>query len=179
MSLHNERTPDATAVASATVRSPRMEDGGGMWRVARDSGTLDLNSSYAYALFARDFAATCRVAVVGDDVVGFVLGYRRPTDPSRLFIWQVAVDAEQRGQGLSGRMLDDLVAGLRAEDPSVEWLETTITDDNVASRGLFRSFAERWRATERIGPLFDATHFPDDHDPEPLHLIGPLVTAAA
>ncbi|WP_111467062.1 diaminobutyrate acetyltransferase [Microbacterium suaedae] len=179
MSLHNERTSDQTEVAPVTVRAPRMEDGGEMWRVARDSGTLDLNSSYAYALFARDFATTCRVAVTDGEVVGFVIGYRRPDDPSRLFIWQVAVDAEQRGRGLSGRMLDDLVTGLRAEDPTVAWLETTITDDNVASRALFRSFAERWQTTERIDPLFDATHFPDDHDPEPLHLIGPLVAAAA
>ncbi|WP_156760648.1 diaminobutyrate acetyltransferase [Microbacterium karelineae] len=178
MSLHSERTPDATAVARTTVRAPRMEDGAGMWRVARDSGTLDLNSSYAYALFARDFSATSRVAVAGGEVVGFVLGYRRPDDLSRLFIWQVAVDAAQRGRGVSGRMLDDLVGALRAADPSVGWLETTITDDNLASRGLFRSFAARWRATERIDPLFDAAHFPDAHDAEPLHLIGPLDTAA-
>ncbi|WP_349829014.1 diaminobutyrate acetyltransferase [Brevibacterium litoralis] len=158
------------------IRAPRMSDGGGMWRVARDSRVLDLNSSYAYVLFARDFADTCRVAVEGEQVVGFVLGYLRPDAPDRVFVWQVAVDADQRGRGLSGRLLDDLVDGLRQGASPVEWLETTITDDNAASRRLFASFARRRHATERIEPLFAADHFPDGHDPEPLHVIGPLRT---
>ncbi|WP_221586083.1 diaminobutyrate acetyltransferase [Microbacterium sp. G2-8] len=170
-------TSDSAAKAAPlSIRAPFLEDAGGMWRVARDSGTLDLNSSYAYALFARDFSATCRVALASGDVVGFVLGFRRPDSPSHLFIWQVAVDADQRGRGLSGRLLDDLVAGLRADDEPVTWLETTITDDNVASQRLFASFARRWDAQERVEPLFEAAHFPDDHDPEPVHVIGPLRT---
>ena len=43
-----------------------------MWRVARDSGTLDLNTSYAYLLLARDFAQTSRIAVHDGAVVGFI-----------------------------------------------------------------------------------------------------------
>lgn len=148
-----------------------------MWRVARDSATLDLNSSYAYVLFARDFAADCRVAVSGDRVVGFVLGYRRPEDPARLFVWQVAVDADQRGKGLSGRMLDDLVSAARDGDSPVAWVETTITDDNIASQRLFASFARRWNVGETVEPLFETSHFPDGHDPEPVHLIGPFMSA--
>ena len=77
-----------------------------MWRLARDSGALDLNTSYAYLLFARDFADTCKVAVVDGEVVGFVLGYRRPTEPETLFVWQIAVDARLRGHGLAARLLE-------------------------------------------------------------------------
>lgn len=146
-----------------------------MWEIARDSGALDLNSSYAYLLFCRDFARTCRVALVGDEVVGFVLGYRRPERPDCLFVWQVGVDERYRGRGISSRLLDDLV---RSDvEPPVRTVETTITDDNVASRALFGAFARRWNAGLMTSPLFDAADFPDGHEPEPLFEIGPLSPA--
>ncbi|MDX5310866.1 MAG: GNAT family N-acetyltransferase, partial [Rhodococcus sp. (in: high G+C Gram-positive bacteria)] len=80
-----------------------------MWQIARDSKVLDVNSSYAYVLWCRDFAATSVVATAGDhEAVGFVSGYRRPEAPDTLFVWQVAVDQDQRGRGVAGRMLDSL-----------------------------------------------------------------------
>lgn len=152
-----------------------------MWRVARDSRTLDLNSTYAYVLFARDFAETSRVAVVDGEVAGFVLGYRRPSRPDCQFVWQIAVDERFRGLGLAGRLLDSLVREARVE-PAVRTLETTITDDNVASQRTFRSFADRWDgAPVRVSPLFESAHLsPGDsdsetHEPERLYEIGPPI----
>ncbi len=145
-----------------------------MWRVAGASGELDLNSSYMYLVFARDFAETCRVALVDEEVVAFVLGYRRPALPDRLFVWQVAVDERHRGAGLAGRMLDDLLSASASADPAVAYVETTITDDNTASQRLFASFAERWDARLETSGLFEAQDFPDRHDAEPLHRIGPF-----
>lgn len=145
-----------------------------MWRVAGESGDLDLNSSYKYLVFARDFARTCRVALHGDDVVAFVLGYRRPDFPERLFVWQIAVDESRRGEGLAGRLLDDLIAPSGTLEPDLTHVETTITDDNTASQRLFAGFASRWGAPLEISPLFDAHDFPDPHDAERLHRIGPF-----
>lgn len=80
-----------------------------MWRIARDSQALDLNSSYSYLLWCRDFAGTSVVAR-GEDggPIGFVTGYVRPERPQTLVVWQVAVDDEHRGRGLAGAMLDGL-----------------------------------------------------------------------
>lgn len=142
-----------------------------MWRIARDSGTLDLNTSYAYLLMARDFAATTRLAVRGGEAVGFALGYLRPAAPETLFIWQIAVDESQRGQRLAARLLDALLADL----PQVTALETTITEDNAASQRLFASFAERHGAEHMIEPLIEEAHFPDPgHGAELLHVISGL-----
>lgn len=155
-----------------------MDEGIDLWRIARDSETLDLNSSYAYVLYARDFAATCRIALVDDRPAGYVLAYRRPSDPSCLFVWQVAVDESARGLGLAGRMLDDLIRD-DAVTPPVRMLQTTITDDNAASQQLFRSFARRWDdAPMTVTPLFESIHLtPADgsetvHAPERLYEIG-------
>lgn len=148
-----------------------------MWRIARDSQTLDLNSSYAYILFARDFPDTCRVAWVDGEPAGFVLGYRRPEDPQCLFVWQVAVDGAFRGLGLAGALLDSLVHDAH---PPVRTVQTTITDDNVASQRLFRSFAQKHGADVVVQPLFEREHFPqtadDAHEPEPLYVIGPIAS---
>src|SRR5690625_1095982 len=150
-----------------TLRSPALSDGGHMWRLARDSGALDLNTSYAYLLFARDFADTCRVAVVDGEVVGFVLGYRRPTEPETLFVWQIAVDPSQRGKQLAGRLLTSVAAGAR-------FVEASITADNTASQRLFERFARDQGAELTRGEFLAASDFPDGHDAEGLVRIGPL-----
>lgn len=142
-----------------------------MWRMARDSQVLDLNASYAYLLWARDFAATSVVAVDtrSDEPCGFVTGYVRPDRPDTLMIWQVAVDEVARGRGIARAMLEDLFD----RDPAVSVMETTITEDNAASIALFGSVAAgRGLAFER-SPLFDASSFPDGHDAELLFRLSP------
>lgn len=170
-------TPDAdndiqtSQTSPFVLRQPTIPDGGAMWRVARDSQTLDLNTSYAYLLWARDFATTSVVAERDGEVVGFVSGYIRPDSPHTLMVWQVAVDSDQRGHGLAGRMLDHLAETV----PGVTSLETTITDDNAASRALFAGFARKRGAEHEEIDLFVREHFPDEgHEPEVLHRIGPF-----
>jgi L-2,4-diaminobutyric acid acetyltransferase len=160
--------------AGLRVRRPATADGAAMWRVARDSGELDLNSSYAYLVLAEHFAETCRVAVVpdgasptGERVVGFVSGYRLPDDVAHLFVWQVAVDEEARGNGIAGRLLDALVD----DAPDLTTVKTTVAEDNVASRTLFVRWAARRGATIGTTPLFTADHFPDAHGDEPMLVI--------
>lgn len=53
---------EVPATDDTRIQLPEMSDGAEMWRIARDSASLDLNSSYAYMLFARDFPRTCRIA---------------------------------------------------------------------------------------------------------------------
>jgi L-2,4-diaminobutyric acid acetyltransferase len=146
-----------------------------MWRVARDSGKLDLNSSYAYLLWCRDFAETSVVAREAGDVVGFVIGYRRPQAVDVLVVWQVAVDASHRGGGLAGALLDELLD--RVTGDRVRYLETTVTPDNAPSLALFASLATRWSAEMGDSELFASDGFPDEHEPERLYRIGPLKRA--
>jgi diaminobutyrate acetyltransferase len=153
-------------VGQLSIEIPSTSDGAEMWRIARDSLVLDVNSSYAYLLWCRDFAGTSAIARAGLDVVGFVTGYLRPETPDTLVIWQVAVDHAHRGRGLAATLLDDVL--LRSGATS---LETTITADNSASIGLFTALAARWGGTLTRLPLFHSSQFPDDHDSEDLFRI--------
>lgn len=163
--------PEQPSESRVDFRVPRLEDGAALWRIARDSQVLDLNSSYTYLLWCRDFASTSIVATVDGEIGGFVTGYVRPDRSDTVMVWQVAVDAEHRGHRLARRMLDGLADRLR--DRSVNRMETTITEDNEASIRLFSSFAEARGAALERGPLFEAEHFPDGHDAELLFQIGP------
>jgi L-2,4-diaminobutyric acid acetyltransferase len=147
---------------------PRLEDGRQLWRIARDSKTLDLNSPYSYVLWCRDFAATSVVARSDGEVRGFVTGFDRPADPGTLFVWQVAVDAACRGRGLAASMLACLA------DRGFRFVEATVTPDNTASGRLFTAFARDRGAELRRTPLLSGDLFPGDHQPEELYRIGPL-----
>ncbi|WP_413810238.1 diaminobutyrate acetyltransferase [Streptomyces sp. OE57] len=157
-----------------SLDTPHVEDGAAIWRIARDSKTLDLNSSYSYLLWCRDFAATSVVARDADGgPVGFITGYVRPERPETLVVWQVAVDHAWRGRGLAATLLDGLVERVAAT--GVRGIETTITPDNTASKRLFTSFAERHEAPLEREVLFHGGLFPDGaHEPEVLYRIGPL-----
>lgn len=151
-----------------------------MWRIARDSRTLDLNSSYSYLLWCRDFADTSVVARAADGTaVGFITGYLRPRRPRTLLIWQVAVDEAQRGRGLAAAMLDGLTTRT-AQELGVEGIETTVTPDNTPSNRLFTSYAGRHAAALEREVLFDGPAFPESgHEPEVLYRIGPVASLVA
>lgn len=169
--MHLSETKNDHSGSTIDLRSPRVSDGANIWRLTRATGVLDLNSSYHYLLWCRDFADTSVVATTQDGgLMGFITGFFRPTEPDTLLIWQVAVDEAARGQGLASRMLDYLV-----ETTGAEHLETTVTDDNAASKQLFASLAHRHEAPHDVEPLFTPEMYPDGHDTEYLHRIGPLV----
>lgn len=174
MSVTPDRVGGAAGAPSAvSLAVPTVPDGAALWRVARDSGTLDLNSSYAYLLWCRDFADTSVVARRDGEVIGFITGYLRPTSLHTLFVWQVAVDARERGTGVGARMLDGLVD--RLTPAGVRYLETTVTADNVASNRLFRAFGARRSAGIERAELFGPAVFPDEgHEAEFRYRIGPL-----
>jgi L-2,4-diaminobutyric acid acetyltransferase len=162
-------------MSERVIDRPSTKDGAAIWRIARDSRKLDLNSSYAYLLWCHDFADTSAVARVDGEVVGFVIGYRRPTAPDTVVVWQIAVDAGQRGRGTAGALLDSLVGSL--ERHGVRHVETTITPDNDASIALFRSLANRCGAEMSVAGEFEAGEFPDEHEAEVLYRIGPFARA--
>ncbi|MBI1237786.1 MAG: diaminobutyrate acetyltransferase [Alphaproteobacteria bacterium] len=161
---------------STTLREPCAGDGPAIHELIAASPPLDRNSLYCNLLQARDFAATSILAEAADKAgtpLGWISGYVPPTEPQTLFVWQVAVAAAARGQGLGLRMLNALVA--RPALASLRRLRTTITADNAASWALFEHFARDRGAHLTREPLFlKDRHFAGRHETEHLVTIGPL-----
>ncbi|RKT83856.1 diaminobutyrate-2-oxoglutarate transaminase/L-2,4-diaminobutyric acid acetyltransferase [Saccharopolyspora antimicrobica] len=176
---HNidERIGESGSAGRLEIDTPVVADGPELYRITRDSAVLDVNSSYAYLLWCRDFAQTSAVARIDGAVVGFVTGYIRPDAPDTLVVWQIAVDASQRGGGVASRLLGHLVD--RVQPRGIRYLETTITPDNAASIKLFTALARSRSAELQRSELFTADLFPDAHLGEDLYRIGPFAAAPA
>ena len=159
-----------TSEDGATFRAPVAADGERMWEIARDSGVLDLNSEYAYVLWGAEFSDSSVVVTDGGRVVGFVTGFRRPSEPDTIIVWQVGVDADQRGKGLAARMLHVLMD--RLAPLGVVRLRTTISPDNEASQRTFGAVArDRGMEFTRTDYL-SADLLGEGHEPEDLYTIA-------
>lgn len=160
--------------AETVFRHPDVVDGLALWRLVKEVGTLDLNSTYAYLMVCRDFFDTCIVAERGGRLAGFVTGYKPPSTPDTVFVWQVGVAPDARGLGLGSRVLDRLLASNACAE--ARFLETNVTPSNGASRALFASLARRLNAPMQELEGFGSELFPDPtHEPERLLRIGPFV----
>lgn len=155
------------------MRKPRASDGAQITALIAASPPLDCNSAYCNLLQCTDFAETCVVAECEGRVLGWVSGYRPPSVPDRIFVWQVAVDASARGEGLARRMLDALIA--RPAVAGARVLTTTITEANAASWALFTAFARGHGANLTKVLRFDReAHLGGSHDSEWEAHIAPL-----
>lgn len=156
------------------LRVPGTADAREIMRLVRESRVLDRNSDYAYLLLCEHFRETCVIAESAGRAVGFTAAYLVPLRPHTLFVWQIAVSEEARGQGLAGRMLDELIGR-----PAVRYLEATVTPSNTASRALFAAFARRHTVNCEITPCFSPDMFSDagGHEGEDLFRIGPFPDA--
>jgi L-2,4-diaminobutyric acid acetyltransferase len=160
------------AQAPLLLRSPRVEDGPALWRLAREAGGLDVNSPYAYLLLGHLFADTCVVAEDGSGPAGFVAALPIPGRPETIFVWQVGVHPARRRQGVAARMLRHLLG--RPACRAVRALEATVTPGNHASRALFLRLAAEMGATCRTVSGFGRSLFPGGtHEPELLVRVGP------
>lgn len=155
------------------LREPRPDDAAALWRLVRDSGSLDLNSPYVYLLICTDHAATSVIATdAADGPVGFVAAYRPPPDPTAAFVWQVGVAEQARGRGLATRLLQAMLA--REANRDARELTATVTPGNRASFALFRGVAADLSAQVEEEERFPSEVFPEGHEPEIELRIGPL-----
>lgn len=155
------------------LRTPAAIDGPALSQLVSQCPPLDENSPYCNLLQVSHFADTAVVADCQNRLVGAITGYLKPGHEDTLFIWQVAVHSDMRGQGLARRMVEATLA--RPVCSAVRYIETTVTPGNRASWALFESLARHLEAPLAKTTLFESeTHFAGHHDDEVLCRIGPF-----
>lgn len=156
-----------------TLRCPAPEDGMSVFNLVANCPPLDTNSVYCNLLQCSHFSDTSIAADMDGTLVGFVSGYFIPQKPNTLFVWQVAVADEARGKGLASKMILGILNRPICKD--VTHIETTITENNVASWSLFRGVAEKLATGLEVSEMFSKDkHFLGAHDTEKLVRIGPI-----
>lgn len=146
--------PVFNRLQEATIFSfeiPQKRDGRFVYDLIQSCPPLDVNSKYAYFLLCDHFASSsiiCRDKSDNDKIIGFVGGYRKPTEPETLFVWQIAVDEAYRGRGIPAMMLQEM---LQVQSPvSIQAIEATYTPSNKASFKFFTKFAENRQALTKV-----------------------------
>lgn len=156
---------DGADTSALILRRPDTRDGAKIWSLVRACRPLDENSMYCNLIQCTHFRDTCVLAERNGDVVGWISAHIPPNAPETLFVWQVAVAAEARGEGLGPKMLTALTD--RAALRDIRRIETTITDDNAASWRMFEKFGARSGAATSRAVYFDKEkHFDGDHASE-------------
>ncbi|WP_368858650.1 diaminobutyrate acetyltransferase [Oceanobacillus saliphilus] len=156
-------------------RKPNKEDGAAAWDLVKQTGNLDLNSSYSYLMWCEIFSNTSIVVKSKETqkVVGFISGFIHPDKTDTLFIWQVAVSESERGNGLATKMLLQLMDRDACEE--VQFVEATVSPSNTPSKRLFFGLARKFNTNWKVSDYFTANDFPDTgHEDELLFRIGPL-----
>lgn len=152
---------------------PNIDDGKEMWRIARDTGVLDLNSPYAYLLAGTHFKNSSVIAKTESGVAaGYVYGYTIPDSPEHLFVWQIGVHRDFQGKGLAMAMLTHLAT--RPECNNITHIDATIAPENTASNALFGKLGSILNTSVSNDPYFNSTHFPSGNQIENYISVGPL-----
>ncbi|MGJ3259125.1 MAG: diaminobutyrate acetyltransferase [Rhodospirillales bacterium] len=158
------------------LRRPTPDDGVAVNDLVEQCKPLDENSVYCNLLQCSHFSETSSLAELEGDVAGFVSGYVVPEQMDSLFVWQVAVAPEARGLKLAKRMIIDILRRPAAKE--IRHIKTTITPDNKASHGVFKSVAKELGAEIERDVLFDTEqHFDGQQKTEVLWNIGPFKRA--
>lgn len=154
-------------------RRPGKNDGAAVWELVNDTGVLDLNSSYSYLMWCEIFSETSIVVEKNGSIVGFISGFINPKNENCLFIWQVAVDESQRGNGLGTKMLLELLERDCCRD--IAYVEATVSPSNIPSQHLFLGLAKKLDTKCSISNYFLSIDFPrTGHENEMLYKIGPM-----
>lgn len=167
------QSPELITAPDLSLRQPVRKDAAALYELIAACPPLDLNSRYAYMLLCEHFAETCVIAEADGIVIGTVTAYVPPGREDTLFVWQVAVDPNMRGQHLGRRMLEHLLQRCVASR-RISWIEATISPSNQASRKLFTELAARHGACCTTSALFSADEFGESgHEEECLYKLGP------
>ena len=156
---------------SINIRQIEKKDAKKIHTLVKKSKVLDLNSEYLYLLQSTHFSETCSVAICDDRVIGFVSGYLLPKNRDTLFIWQVVVDDEFRGNDLAKKLILNIV---KRENLKVENIETTVSPTNKASLRVFEKITKSLNTKIVANKFFDSSDFNNEHEEETLYKIGPF-----
>ncbi len=152
------------------------DDGKEIWHLIKNTGVLDLNSSYNYLMWAKYFDQTSVVVERNKKIVGFISGFIQPNKPDHLFIWQVAVYDSERKKGLALSMLKAILKRSTCKD--VHYLEATVSPSNKASAALFKKLAVELKTNCQITECFTVNQFTViEHEAENFFTIGPFQNA--
>jgi len=154
-------------------RKPVVSDARSICNLVKNNKPLDENSNYLYVLLCHKFSDTCVVAETDSKVIGFMTGFVPPKESQTLFVWQAAVDANYRNEGIAKNLVSTVLENAGSE---IKYVEATVTSSNRASLKFLENLADDLKASISLTPLFSTEVLGEGHEPENLVRIGPITS---
>ena len=165
--------PEQEISESLIIRKPELNDGKSIYSLVSECPPLEINTLYSYLLLCTHFEGTSAVAEINQDIVGYAWAYMNPHKTDTLFVWQIAVKEDVRGNGIAHQMVLDILK--RKQLGNIRYLETTVTPKNQASKSLFNRLAHKMDADIKETLFFTQDDFGELKHPEEVMIsIGPL-----
>ncbi|MFF4710526.1 L-2,4-diaminobutyric acid acetyltransferase [Streptomyces eurythermus] len=153
-------------------RSPTPQDALPAWRLARRTPRPHSPGPHHYARWFRDFADTSLVAAAGRDVIGFLIGYRRPDVPDTYVVLRTEAGPHPGMPALGAHLLR--AAAEREIAKGARFIEAAVPAGDAAGTEACERLARWYGAHARREPLFPSSGSPGGAHDGILHRIGPL-----
>ena len=99
---------------------------------------LGFHTLYTYWVLYSQFKQLWHVCEINNNLVGFISGIKSLSENSTALIWQIGVERDMRGKGISKMLIDEFIKSCKSLD--IEYGLVTIDPQNKASLGLFESY---------------------------------------
>jgi len=168
-----EKIQDAGSTGCLFFRTPVVNDAPAVHALLVRCGGMDINSRQSYLLLCEHFASTCVIGEQDGHIVAFISSYILPERHDTLFVWQLAVDQDLRGQGVAKKLFRHLLS--RRNLKRIRYVEAMVNPSNKVARPLFQALAKECHCEMDGLMVFPAEMFGGgDHDKEYLIRVGPI-----
>jgi len=134
------------------IRNCRETDVDEIRKFVKHSKPLDLHTAFTYWTLFKYFGDTCFVLEKKGRIIGFISGLLSSNQPNTLYLWQIGIDPDYRGNRYAEILLKRVVEAARAKD--CKGLQITIAPENRSSYRLFSRFAlEQGLAMDKTGAI--------------------------
>jgi L-2,4-diaminobutyric acid acetyltransferase len=127
------------------IRNCRETDVDEIRKFVKHSKPLDLHTVFTYWTLFKYFGDTCFVLEKEGRIIGFISGLLCSNQPDTLYLWQIGIDPDYRGNRYAEILIKRVVAAARAK--GCKGLQITIAPENRSSYRLFSRFALEQKLT--------------------------------
>lgn len=120
------------------IRKVKPEDYALLRQMAIKCGPLDVHTPYTYWVVGHFFSKGCFFLEEDGEPVGSIMTVSKDRI---LFVWQIAICKEYRGQGLSDKLYEAVLN--YARENGYEKIQLSIDPANITSQSAFKRFCEK------------------------------------
>ncbi len=119
------------------IRKVEEEDASTLRYLASICPPLDVHTHYTFWVLCRFFSDSCFIASEDGENIGYITAV---DTKEGLFIWQIGILKEKRGNGLAYRLIEKVFDIAKKKGSRIL---VTIAEDNKRSFNTFKNYCER------------------------------------